>query len=218
VLGAYGPNGCILDCKERGYAYAGIQVGNECWCSTSYGDYGTATNCDIDCSYGSTMVGSGSTFECGGSWANSIYSTSVVPTEAPSEAPTEVPSEVPTKVPTDSPSSSVIPSSSPTGYYLGCWADNAESRDLSIFLWLVDSNLVDCTERCGAIGYAYAAMQWGVSVCLLCRSYYAVVAFHSRCSRSVVRKHAFVEILMGVSVHRPHAQRLVPMDLNVAGA
>jgi hypothetical protein len=77
--------------------------------------------------------------------------------------------------------------------------------------------VVDCAERCGAIGYAYAAMQVGVSVCLLYCSCNAVVAFYSRSSRSVVRKNAIVEILMGVSVHRPHAHRLVPMDRNVAG-
>jgi SNF family Na+-dependent transporter len=114
----------------------------------------------------------------------------------------------PSKIPTDS------PSSSPTAFYLGCWTDNA-SRELTILL-RANFNLVDCVDRCGAIGYAYAGMQVGVSFCLSYCSYYAVVAFDSRSSRSVVSMNAIVEILMGVSVHRPHAHRLVPMDPNVA--
>jgi hypothetical protein len=81
----------------------------------------------------------------------------------------------------------------------------------------VNSNAVDCVDRCGAIGYAYAGMQVGVSFCLLYCLYYAVVAFDSRSSRSVVSINASVESRMGVSVHRPHAHKRVPMDPNVAG-
>jgi hypothetical protein len=104
----------------------------------------------------------------------------------------------PSKIPTDS------PSSSPTAFYLGCWADNA-SRDLTIMLRVKEFNPADCVDHCGAIGYAYAGMQKnyagmavGVSFCLLYCSYYAVVAFDSRSSRYVVRVNAIVEILMGV--------------------
>jgi hypothetical protein len=80
-----------------------------------------------------------------------------------------------------------------------------------------DSDAADCVDRCGAIGYAYAGLQVGVSFCILYCSYYAVVAFDTRSSRSVVSMNAIVEMLMRVSVHRPHAQWLVSMDSNVVG-
>jgi hypothetical protein len=132
------------------------------------------------------------------------FVSSMVPSMIPSEVPSFRPSMVPSSVPFMDPSP--YPSSSPTAYYLGCFLDN-ELRDLTIFLkW--ESNLADCVDRCGAIGYAYAGLQVRVSFCLLYCSYYAIVAFDSMSSRSVVSINAFVEIRMEVSVLRTHAQRL----------
>jgi hypothetical protein len=55
---------CLADCA--GYSYAGVQYGNQCFCGNSYGKYGSATDCNMDCSGDSAET-------CGGTWANSIY-------------------------------------------------------------------------------------------------------------------------------------------------
>ena len=47
------------------FLYAGMQVGHECYCGNSYGDYGPATNCDRVCQDDNTQM-------CGGSYANTV--------------------------------------------------------------------------------------------------------------------------------------------------
>jgi hypothetical protein len=63
---------CLIDCAHAGYAYAGVQYGNQCFCGNSYGKYGTATDCNMKCS-----ANSGET--CGGVYANSIYKVPASP-------------------------------------------------------------------------------------------------------------------------------------------
>ena len=59
---------CISECRRRGFAYAGVQYGSQCFCGNSYGKYGRANNCDMPCSGNRSQI-------CGGFWANSVYST-----------------------------------------------------------------------------------------------------------------------------------------------
>ncbi len=61
---------CISVCREKGFAYAGVQYSYQCFCGNSYGKYGRADNCDMRCSGNSHKI-------CGGSWANSVYSTGI---------------------------------------------------------------------------------------------------------------------------------------------
>lgn len=65
---------CVSSCRERGFAYAGTQYGSYCFCGNSYGRYGSLSGgegrkCDMRCSGDGNQI-------CGGSWANSVYSTS----------------------------------------------------------------------------------------------------------------------------------------------
>ncbi len=57
---------CIATCRERGFAFAGTQFSNHCFCDNNYGRYGVATNCTMTCS-GNRRE------KCGGTWANSVY-------------------------------------------------------------------------------------------------------------------------------------------------
>ena len=75
VVVSYLPNNdpyvCVSECIAQGYAYAGVEYGDECYCGTGY--VGGATppsanisDCDILCA-GSYY------YYCGGSWRMQIY-------------------------------------------------------------------------------------------------------------------------------------------------
>lgn len=57
---------CISACADKGFAFAGTQYSEQCFCGDTYGRYGPATNCDMACSGNASEI-------CGGTWANSIY-------------------------------------------------------------------------------------------------------------------------------------------------
>ncbi|OAQ20922.1 WSC domain-containing protein [Thermosulfurimonas dismutans] len=60
------PDLCMRECARRGYRYAGVQYSSQCFCGNSYGKYGPATNCNMNCTGDKNQI-------CGGNWANSIY-------------------------------------------------------------------------------------------------------------------------------------------------
>ena len=49
----------------QNFPFAAVQNGGECYCDTSYGRYGPASNCDKQCSGDSKLI-------CGGVWANYV--------------------------------------------------------------------------------------------------------------------------------------------------
>ena len=57
---------CTETCGEKGFSYAGVQYGKQCFCGDSYGSSGGASNCNMPCSGDSAQI-------CGGFWANSVY-------------------------------------------------------------------------------------------------------------------------------------------------
>ncbi len=63
---------CINLCRQKGFAYAGVQYSTQCFCGNSYGKYGRATNCNMKCGGNPYQI-------CGGFWSNSVYSTSLKP-------------------------------------------------------------------------------------------------------------------------------------------
>jgi hypothetical protein len=63
------PQRCIETCRDKGFAYAGVQYGESCLCGNSYGRFGEATNCDMKCTGDSGQI-------CGGTYSNSVYATS----------------------------------------------------------------------------------------------------------------------------------------------
>ena len=54
----------------QGFAFAGAQYADQCFCGNSYGKYGPSTSCDMQC----TGDQRPDTF-CGGSWANTVIAT-----------------------------------------------------------------------------------------------------------------------------------------------
>lgn len=62
---------CIATCGGGGFRYAGTQYGSYCFCGNKYGTYGataTLNQCNSPCSGNPHEI-------CGGSWANSVFST-----------------------------------------------------------------------------------------------------------------------------------------------
>lgn len=57
---------CLSICKERGFPVAAVQFSSHCFCGESFGRYGPATNCNMQC-------GGDPSETCGGSWANSVF-------------------------------------------------------------------------------------------------------------------------------------------------
>ena len=70
---------CIAICTDFKFAYAGLQAGNECFCSNDYGNlYGEDPGgCNMNCNDGSV---------CGDNERNSVYRTYVSPSSIPSFA------------------------------------------------------------------------------------------------------------------------------------
>ena len=60
---------CFQFCRGHDYRYAGLQFGSECWCSDTYGKYGTSNNCNTPCTGNAEQI-------CGGPGANSVYDVS----------------------------------------------------------------------------------------------------------------------------------------------
>ncbi|CAF0744441.1 unnamed protein product [Brachionus calyciflorus] len=58
---------CFKHCSEKGYTYAALQYGRECWCGNYYGRYGTADNCNMPCTGNRGQT-------CGGLYANEVFS------------------------------------------------------------------------------------------------------------------------------------------------
>ncbi|XP_048242407.1 cell surface hyaluronidase-like [Haliotis rufescens] len=60
---------CVQRCGQNGYRYAGLQNSNECWCSDSFGLYGSGEGCTKECSAKTGRF-------CGGGWRNEVFTTS----------------------------------------------------------------------------------------------------------------------------------------------
>jgi len=66
------PESCVAQCRQRGFAFAGVQYGESCLCGNSYGRYGASSACTMPCTGNPGQ-------SCGGYNANAIYSTGVAP-------------------------------------------------------------------------------------------------------------------------------------------
>lgn len=61
---------CAAACVYHGYAYAGTEIGTQCFCGNAYGIYGTSLGCIDPCAGNSAET-------CGGTNASSVYGTGV---------------------------------------------------------------------------------------------------------------------------------------------
>jgi hypothetical protein len=66
------PAACVKACRDKNFAYAGVQYSSYCFCGNSYGSSGPADNCNMRCSGNAGEA-------CGGAWANSVYATGAAP-------------------------------------------------------------------------------------------------------------------------------------------
>jgi hypothetical protein len=74
--GGFGLQACLDTCRNQGYAYAGSQWYDQCFCGNAlaYTQVSDA-ECNTPCSYGGGY--------CGGAWRNSIYATGAPPPPPP---------------------------------------------------------------------------------------------------------------------------------------
>jgi len=63
------PSQCVSVCAQLGFIYAGAQDGSQCWCGLDLPALGSGS-CNSLCDSDNDEI-------CGGSWANSVYSTGV---------------------------------------------------------------------------------------------------------------------------------------------
>jgi hypothetical protein len=63
---------CMNFALNQNMPFYGLQNGGECWLGNNFGRYGTSTNCNRRCNQNSNE-------NCGGSWANQVYSRNQLP-------------------------------------------------------------------------------------------------------------------------------------------
>ena len=74
---ANSPFGCVNSCIAKGYQYAGVEYGDECYCGTGYvggvlPQAANVTDCNMACS--GTY-----NYSCGGSWRMQIFKAPTAP-------------------------------------------------------------------------------------------------------------------------------------------
>jgi hypothetical protein len=70
---------CVAACRSQGFALAGLQYSHWCFCGNELTGAMPANNCNMPCPGNSSQM-------CGGSWANSVYRTTME-TRAPERPP-----------------------------------------------------------------------------------------------------------------------------------
>jgi hypothetical protein len=63
---------CVAACREKGFAFAALEYGQECRCGNSYGRYGSSQSCTSRCPGNNAET-------CGGYFANSVYQVAPAP-------------------------------------------------------------------------------------------------------------------------------------------
>ncbi|KAL5005776.1 hypothetical protein ScPMuIL_016934 [Solemya velum] len=63
------PQYCMETCSEKGFKYAAVQYGRECFCGDTFGKYGAApeAHCNNPCPNNPQLM-------CGGFWRQNVYS------------------------------------------------------------------------------------------------------------------------------------------------
>ncbi|WRT68284.1 uncharacterized protein IL334_005260 [Kwoniella shivajii] len=129
--------GCVASCASKGYLFAGVEYGQECWCSnTATLTAAASTECNMVCP-GDIWS------NCGAGGRINVFASSNAPT---SGEPTTVPA-----------------SSLPSGWSdLGCIVDDQSNRALNGGSSTSSNNTVQsCIAKCSAQGFAYAGVEYG---------------------------------------------------------
>ena len=64
------PQRCIEVCRQKGFAYAGVEWSQSCLCGNSYDKFGPADNCNMPCTGDPNKI-------CGGFGSNDVYTTGI---------------------------------------------------------------------------------------------------------------------------------------------
>lgn len=72
---------CTVACALLGFAKAGLQAQEECWCGQEHGQHGLAVDgvCDSTCAGQAWELAWDRSVHCGGAWANAVYQTPTLP-------------------------------------------------------------------------------------------------------------------------------------------
>ncbi|ADV23630.1 glucan endo-1,3-alpha-glucosidase agn1 [Cryptococcus gattii Ru294] len=131
------PSVCTSYCSGLGYAYAGLEYYDECYCGNSLDSSKAADN--SQCQYACT---GDSSQKCGGVTRLGVYSLGS-----------------PTTTTTTSPASSTTSTSAAT--YVGCYKDNGDNRTLNGSKKISSSMTASvCNSYCSGLGYAYAGTEY----------------------------------------------------------
>ena len=151
---------CQASCSALGFAYAGVEYGNECHCGSQFENGGAVASdgsagCSFQCAGDSTEV-------CGGSQRLSMYEYinvdgSVMSTTSTSSGSSGSSGSTPTPPKTPS-----VPSDLPSGWsYTGCYVDLAHGRVLDHQQPDSPSNTVEsCIAACGGLGFSIAGLEY----------------------------------------------------------
>ncbi|WVW86538.1 hypothetical protein I302_108587 [Kwoniella bestiolae CBS 10118] len=129
--------GCVSSCASKGYLFAGVEYGQECWCSnTATLTSAASTDCNMVCPGDIWST-------CGGSSRINVYRSANAPT---SGQPTPLPD-------------SMLPSGWSS---LGCMVDDQSNRALTGGSTSSSSNTVQsCIASCASKGFTYAGVEYG---------------------------------------------------------
>ncbi|ORY86869.1 WSC domain-domain-containing protein [Protomyces lactucae-debilis] len=162
---------CVAACSAQGFAFAGVEYTNECYCGNTV----TAPQIAITNCQKYTCKSAPAEF-CGGDSALQLYRLSAVATSAALPAATNSVALPAVSNTAGLPASAVAPVSSPTvavkaiplvitnggsgpANFAGCYQDSTNSRSLPVRVANVGS-VEQCVSLCSAGGYALAGVEY----------------------------------------------------------
>lgn len=134
---------CTSACASRGFNFAGIQYGRECYCGNTQGGSTAATSdCSMNCA--GDMYS-----KCGGSWRLTAFKSianNTVPATTTTAATTTAASTT---------SAAASAPAAPSGWTtVGCWTDQGNPRSLNGYKYSSGTAMTyeSCTSACGQRG------------------------------------------------------------------
>lgn len=124
---------CIGFCDQKGYSFAGVEYGRECWCGYEIGS-GSSQVAESDCSF---PCAGGSSEPCGAGDRLNIFTNGQAPA-------------------VENPGVNGYTS-------LGCYTDSQTARTLSTYEPTSDGIVFvrSCTQICANNGFSYAGVEYG---------------------------------------------------------
>ncbi|KAG9003868.1 hypothetical protein FRB90_011102 [Tulasnella sp. 427] len=173
---------CQAYCLGKGYIYAGVEYGQECWCGSTINSPGAKTTasgaCATPCSGDTSSI-------CGGGWTLIVFkysasssscssstttrtSSSTTTTSTTTATTTATASSISSTTTTLTPTTTTTTttssaSSTPTWTALGCYTDQSSPRTLSGTSYTSTTSMTyaSCQAYCLGKGYIYAGVEYG---------------------------------------------------------